>query len=303
MRYISFLISACLVFGTFLTASAQELNAKVTINHQQIQGTSVSVFENLEKSLTAFLNERQWTNLQFNRNERINCNFNIQVTKYDEAANTLECTLTLQSQRPVFNAAYTTTVFAVTDANFNFIFREFDQLDFRADVIDNDLTALAAYYAYLIIGWDLDTMSPLGGTDVLKIAQTITNNAQNLQQSSKGWQAFADSKNRYAIINDYLEGGMEAFRQMQYKYYREGMDIMAENAERGRAAITEAIELLNQAHKNKPMCMLPQMFTDFKHDELVNIYKGKGTGQDKESVYETLMGINASLSRYWNQLK
>ena len=303
MRYLSTIISVCLLLCTSIRAGAQELNAKVTINHQQIQGTNVSVFDNLETALTSFLNERQWTNMQFNRNERINCNFNIQVTKYDEGANSFECTLTLQSQRPVFNSTYTTTVLAITDASFNFSFREFDQLEFRADVIDNDLTALAAYYAYLVIGWDMDTMSPLGATDVLRTAQTITNNAQGLELSGKGWKAFDDSKNRYAVINDYLDSGMETFRQLQYKYYREGMDTMAENPDRGRASITEAIELLKQTHDNKPMSMLPQMFTDFKRDELVNIYKGKGTSQDKEGVYETLMSINASLSRYWNQLK
>lgn len=282
---------------------AQELNARVTINRQQIQGTNVSVFDNLESTITAFLNERQWTTQQYSRQERINCNFNIQVTKYDEGAGAFECTLTLQSQRPVFNSTYTTTVLAVTDANFNFTFREFDQLDFRPDVVDNDLTALLAYYAYLVIGWDMDAMSPLGGTDPLTVAQTITNNAQGLEQSAKGWKAFEDGKNRYAIINDYLDGGMETFRQMQYKYYREGLDIMAENAERGRAAVTEAIGLLSQTHENKPMSMLPQMFTEFKRDELVNIYKGKGTAKEKESVYETLSGINASLNRYWNQMK
>ncbi len=284
-------------------AAAQELDARVTVNHQQIQGTSVSIFEALETSLTAFLNERQWTNLQYQRNERISCNFNITVTKYEESEHRFDCKLIVQSSRPVFNSTYTTTVFSVQDANFNFTFQEFDNLEFRPDVIDNDLTALVAYYAYLIIGMDMDAMAPLGGTETLQVAQTITNNAQGLTVSAKGWKAFEDGKNRYAIINDYLDSGLEPYRQMQYKYYREGMDVMAENADRGRAAVTESIALLKQARENKPLSMLPQLFTEYKRDELVGIYMGKGTAKDKESIYETLSSINASQNNYWNILK
>ncbi|MBR1733031.1 MAG: DUF4835 family protein, partial [Alloprevotella sp.] len=129
----------------------------------------------------------------------------------------------------------------------------------------------------------------------------IVNNAQSL--SSKGWRAFDDSKNRYAIINDLLDNGMEPFRQMQYKYYREGLDTMAENADRGRAAVTESMELLRKARENKPLSMLPQLFTEYKSDEIVNIYKGKGTAKEKESIIELLSGINASKISEWNQMK
>ena len=78
---------------------------------------------------------------------------------------------------------------------------------------------------------------------------------------------------------------------------------MAENPDRGRAGITEALGLLKQAKDNKPMSMLPQLFTEYKRDELVNIYKGKGTAKEKEEIYENLMAINASQSTYWQKLK
>lgn len=297
------LASLLLLVGGSSALKAQELAARVSINHRQVQQTSTSVFEALETSITNFLNDRQWTNMQYQRSERINCNFAITVTKYTESDNTFECRLVVQSSRPVYNSGYTTTLFSTQDANFNFVFQEFDQLEFRPDVIDKDLTALLAYYAYLIIGLDMDAMSPNGGTEVLRMAQTVTNNAQSLTTSAKGWKAFEDDKNRYAIITDYLDSGMEPFRQLQYKYYREGLDVMAENADRGRAAITEAIALLKQARDNKPMSMLPQLFTEYKRDELVSIYQGKGTAKDKETIYETLSGINASQNNAWNKLR
>lgn len=297
------LLTSLLALLLAFPAWGQELDARITINRQQVQGTSTSLYDNLESALKALMNERQWSNMQYKRNERIACNFNITVTKYVEAENRFECKLIVQSSRPVYNSSYTSTVFSTQDANFNFTFQEFDKLEFRPDVIDNDLTAMMAYYAYLIIGFDLDTMSPLGGTEVLEMARTVTNNAQSLTISAKGWKAFEDGKNRYAIINDYLDSGMAPFRQMQYRYYREGLDVMAENAERGRAAITDAIGLLKQARDNKPLSMLPQLFTEFKRDELVNIYNGHGTAKDKEGVADILSSINASQNNYWNKLK
>ena len=93
------------------------------------------------------------------------------------------------------------------DENFTFNFAQFDQLDFNEENLDNQLTALFAYYAYLIIGLDLDTFAPMGGEDVLQRCMNLTNNAQNL--SYPGWKAFDDNRNRYAIIADYLDGGMQ----------------------------------------------------------------------------------------------
>ena len=282
---------------------AQELEARVNVNHQQVQGTNTAVFEALQTTLTEFINNRQWTNLQFRRNERITCTFNITVTKYNESENTFECKLIVQSNRPVYGSTYTTTTFSTQDANFNFAFQEFDQLEFRPEALDNELTALIGFYAYLLIGIDLDTMSPMGGTDVLQTAQTIANNAQSFTLSAKGWKAFESDKNRYALINDYLDSGMQDFREMQYKYHREGLDAMSTNVERGRAVVTEAMELLRSARQKKPLSMWPQLLTEYKRDELVNIYKGRASAQEKETVSELLTYINASQSNYWRKIK
>ena len=286
-----------------LSLCAQELDAKVTVNAQKIEGTNTAVFEALQEALKEFINTRQWTNLQFRPNERISCSFSITIEKYDDSTGDATASLMVQSSRPVYNSAYTTTVFSTNDPNFSFNYREFDQLEFNADVIDKDLTALIAYYAYLIIGMDLDTMAPLGGTDALETAKTIVTNSQILLLSAKGWKAFDDEKNRFAIINDYLDNGMEDYRKFQYKYYREGLDIMAENADRGRAAITEAFDLLKTARENKPMSRLPELFTEYKRDEIVNIYVGKATAKEKEELYELLSRINASQNTYWRKIQ
>ena len=281
---------------------AQELQATVNINHAQIQGTDNSIFDNLQTTLMQFLNDRKWTALQFQKNERISCSFNITVNKYDRKTNTFSCKAIVQANRPVFNSSYTTTLYNNIDNNFDFEFAEFSQLDFNEEHIDNQLTALCAYYAYLIIGMNLDSFSPMGGTDILQQCLNVANNAQGLNFT--GWKSFDDDRNRYAFINGYMDEALKPFRMLQYDYYRTGLDEMANNVKKARVNITTALENdLQKAHENRPLSMLPQIWTDYKKDELANIYQGKGTQKEKESVYEILFRLNASLNEAWDKIK
>ena len=284
-----------------LGINAQELQVKVNINHSQIQGTDASVFENLQQTMEQFLKVRTVAVLPFQQNERIQATISITVNKYLRDENRFECTALIQANRPVYNSAYNSTLYNNRDANFNFDFQQFDQLNFTEENVDNQLTALLAYYAMLIIGLDLDSFSPMGGTDVLQRCMVLVNNAQNL--GFAGWKSFEDNRNRFSVINDYLDEAMKSFRQLQYDYYRKGLDEMANNAERGRTEITDALENdLQKAHADKPLSLLPQIWTDFKKDELANIYKGKGTQKEKQRIYDMLMGLNASQNNSWEQI-
>lgn len=306
MQKMSFIILRLLfVVISFLllttTSKAQELNAKIVINRSQISNTTEAVFEALNNSLTAFMNEREWTEMEYEEVERINCTFNITLKTYSETDNSFTGSLQVQSTRPVYNSNYNSTVFQFQDENFNFNFQQFDQLEFRPEQVDNNLTAMLAFYAYLIIGMDMDTMAPLGGTDVLQMAMDVANNSQNLGYA--GWKAFDSDRNRFAIINDYLDGSMEPLRQLEYEYHRKGLDRMTENTDTARAQITQAMTLLSKAREQKTMSALPVIFTDIKRDELVSIYSGKGTPEERQKVYDIVFRINASQSNYWEKLK
>ena len=285
-----------------MMASAQELQVKININTQQVERTDKAIFENLQQTLEQWMNDRQWTELQFQKHERIVCNFNLTVTKYDASSNLFECSAMIQANRPVFNSSYTTTLYNNKDGQFNFQFAQFEQLNYNDETVDNQLTALMAYYAYLIIGLDLDSFSPFGGTEVLKRCMQLVNNAQDFGFS--GWKSFEDSRNRFAIINDYLDEQMKPFRQLQYDYYRTGLDEMANNVERGRTNISEALEKgLKVAHEQKPLSLLPQIWTDFKRDEIANIYEGKGTQKEKQAIYDILTSINAAQNNAWEKIR
>ena len=289
----------CLLTCVARPSRAQELNCKVSINHAQIQGTNTQVFSTLENALKEFVNERKWTNAQYAANERIACTMNITVKKYsDDGA--FECELIVQSNRPVFNASYNTVLFNFKDVNFTFNYLEYDPLEWKDNIVDNNLTAVIAYYAYLIIGLDMDSMAPMGGTDVLHIAENIVSSAQMLGET--GWKAFDDSRNRHALVNDYMDGSMKPLRQLMYDYHRLGLDEMAQNADRGRAKITESLALLKEAKAAKSMSALPQIWVDAKKDELVNIYT-KGTQNERDGVYDLLMEISPSQSTDWDKIK
>ncbi len=281
--------------------SAQELNATVDINTKKIEGTNKSVFDNLKTTLTEFINDRQWTEYKYQPHERIKCSFTIIVNKYTEANGLFECEAYIQSTRPVFNAAYTSTAFQYHDKKFNFNFQEFDQLNFDDEHITNTLTALIAYYCYMIIGVDMDTMSPLGGKDLLQKAMNIADNAQNMEVT--GWKALEDLTNRYGIINDLVSEGMTPLRQLQYDYHRKGLDQMAETTEAARDTILKAtVKHLRLAHTNKPLSKLPQYWTEAKRDELVGIFKGQSTQKQKQDLYELLVKLNAAQSTFWKDI-
>lgn len=295
-RYMAaFVVALCSAQGM----QAQEFEARVVVNHSKVQGTNTSVFTTLQEAITEFINNTKWTNAQYTSRERITCSFNLIVNEYSDDGR-FGCNLMVQANRPVFNASYNTVVFNFNDNAVDFNYIEHDKLEFSDEVVDNNLTAVLAYYAYLIIGMDMDTFAPKGGTDVLHKAENVVNNAQMLGED--GWKAFGDSKNRHALINDYMNGAMEPYRQLLYDYHRKGLDEMAQNAERGRSNITTSLALLEKAKQDKAMSALPQLFTEIKKDELINIYS-KGTAKEKEDVCRILSLVNPSLANDWEKIK
>lgn len=300
-KFLGRLLSLCTLLIPVSGASAQELLVNVNVNHSKIQSPDQQIFESLQKNIFEFLNNRQWTSARYDRHERIKCNLNITVEKYDKDTGAFTCKAVIQANRPVFDTDYTTVVYGNMDNNFNFEYRPFDRLEFNLQNIDQPLTALLAYYAYLIIGMDMDTFAPNGGEKALQTCVDIVNNAQNLDQT--GWKSFDDRRNRSAIINDYMDPTMSAYRKLQYDYYRKGLDIMAENPQQAMENMVATIaKNLNECHQNKPLSLLPQIWTDYKKDELVEFLRKCQNREMKQKIQELLININAGQSNYWDKI-
>lgn len=292
------LLLAVLFMPLHASAEGEELDAKVTLNASKVQGSNTEVFKQLEESLSEFVNNRKWTANTYEEHERISCNFTFVVNSYSNDGS-FDCSLMIQAVRPVFAASYNSTLFMFEDKSIKFTYQPYDRLEFVEDNLDNNLTATVAFYVYLIIGLDFDSMGELGGSEFLNKALNIANNAQNLGDA--GWRAGSSNNNRYSIIDDYLNGAMEPVRKLMYRYHRLGLDTMFKNAAEGRKAITEGIKLLGKAYEDRPMAYFTKLFTEYKVDEIVNVYS-KCTADEKKSVVEILSRINPSLSSEWDKI-
>ena len=276
----------------YMEASAQELNCTVTINSDQVQGSNKEMFNTLKQSIEEFVNNSKWTDLTFQNKERIECSMMLVVKTVND--NLINCDFTCQSRRPVFGSAYTTPILNFQDNHFSFTYQEFDRMDFQGSTFTTNLTALIAYYCYLIIGYDMDSFSRLGGTPYFQICENIVTAAQSasLEESeAKGWKAFDSNRNRYALINNLMDEAFKGYRGFLYEYHRLGLDKMINNVANARARIAGGMPTLKEAHRARPTTYVVTTFLDAKNDELVNIFS-KGTAEEKKTVYELLIDID-----------
>ena len=292
------LFAVLLLLPASLRAAGEELNAKVTLNRSKVQSADSEVFEQLEEGITHFLNERKWTANTYEEEERIDCTFNFVVEKYSSDGS-FTCSLIVQATRPVYASTYTTTTFKYEDKAITFTYQPYDRLEFNEDNIDNNLTAVLAFYAYMIIGFDMDSMGDLGGSEWLNKAQNIANNAQTLGDA--GWRAASSENNRYAIIDDYMNGALEPVRKLMHKYHRFGLDVMYKNAANGRKVIGESMKMLKQAYDDRSLAYFPKLFLEYKNDELLNIYS-QGSIKERLEVQKIVTTIDASLTTSWEKL-
>jgi hypothetical protein len=282
-----------------VTVSGQELNAKITINSDKVQGSSKQVFSTLQNALMEFVNNRKWTTATFAVNERIDCSMNIIVS--EKTDDSFKAEIQVQARRPVYNSSYVTTLLNFRDTQFDFDYVEFEQLEYTENMLESNLTATIVFYIYIILGLDFDSFSPMGGTAFYQQAMQIVNLAQ-AQSAWNGWKAFDSSRNRHALATALTENVSEGFRNMWYTYHRNGLDEMAANADRGRATIIAALPALKELKSSRPTSVLLSLFSDAKLDELAAIYT-KATSQEKQEGYKFLSDIYPAESTRLEPLK
>ena len=297
-RTLLTLLLACGIGGAY----AQEINCTVTINSDQVPGSNKSVFNTLQTSIEEYMNQNRWTNMTFSAKEKIECSMMIIVKSVSD--NAFTCEMQLQSRRPVYNTTYTTPLINFKDNNFNFTYQEFDRLEYQQNQFATNLTAMLAYYCYLIIGYDMDSFSRLGGTPYFQACEDIVSACQSASMESleqKGWLAFDSNRNRYALINNLMDEAFRKYREYFYEYHRLGLDEMQANVASGRARIANGIGVLRDANRARPATYVVNTFLDAKSDELVNIFQ-KGTDAEKKSVYEILIDVDPTRQSTYDKI-
>ena len=296
------IVVLCLLSLFLVPAQAQEINCTVTINSDQIEGSNKQVYETLKSAIEEYMNQNRWTNMTYAEQEKIECSMLIVVKAVN--GDMYNCEMTLQSRRPVYGTTYTTPLLNFKDNAFNFTYQEFDRIEWQQNQFTTNLTAMLAYYCYLIIGHDQDSFQRLGGTPFFEVCEQIVNACQSASMDNieqKGWLAFDSNRNRYALINNLLDEAFKKYRNFYYEYHRLGLDEMSGNVTNGRARIAEGIPVLKEAYRARPATYVINTFLDAKAEELVDIFK-KGTDKEKKTVYDLLIDIDPTRQATYDRM-
>ena len=288
MKYISLIIFSFLIFVA--NGFAQELRCNVSISAQRIQGANQNLFRTMQSDIYEFMNTRKWTDHVYGYDEKLKCNIMILLDE-QISADEFSGSIQVQLMRPVFDSSYETTILNIKDNDFRCKYVEFQPLEFNETSNRDNLTNILAYYAYVILGFNYDTFSLDGGTPYFEKAQSIVNNSQNLPV--KGWKSFESERNRYWLLENILNKSYSDYRKCMYNYHRNGLDLMSQRAEEGRANIANSLRDLQKVFRKRPSTYILQMFFDAKVNELINIFS-KSFPDERSRVLTILNEIDPS---------
>lgn len=290
------------------TVKAQEFNARVTVVSNRVaNNVNRNTFTTLQTALNNFLNSRKWTSETYAANERIECNFLLNLESTGDV-NVYKASLTIQAARPVFNTNYVSPIINFKDDDVLFKYVEFQQLDFNdnrvtgSDALVSNLTATFAYYAYLVLGFDGDSFAPKGGEIYFQKAQNIVNNAPDGRGIS-GWKAFDGLRNRYWLVENMSNSRYNIMHDVYYNYYRLVLDKMYDDEKSARTELLNVLNLLNTFNTDNPNTMINQFFFQGKSTEFIKIFS-KALPQDKARAVDLLSRLDlTNASKYKDELK
>ncbi len=297
-RFVKYFLTVLLAAVPGLIFS-QELNCNVQVSAQKIQGSNRQVFENMQRDVYEFMNNTVWTNHVYSYAERIDCN--LLITINDQiSADEFNGTIQVQLRRPVFNTTYNSTMLNFMDNSFRFRYVEFQPLEFDPNTHRSSLVSVLAYYAYIILGFDYDTFSPMGGTEFFRMAEKIVTNAQNAPEA--GWKPYDGSRNRnrYWLVKNLLDDQYVGVRRFLYEYNINGLDRLESRTSEARVSIVESLRMIQEVYRNKPdpFMYLVQVIVDAKAEELVNIFS-ESFPEERSRVVQIMTEIDpANKSKY-----
>jgi len=278
-------------------SNGQELNCMVSINTDKLEGTDKKVFQTLQNAMYEFVNNRKWSNYNLKAEEKVECTMRITINER-LSADEFKGTMNIVVRRPVLNSAYNTIILNSIDKYIQFRYVEYQPLDYSDGSFTSNITSLLAFYSYTVLGFYFDSFSPNGGNAFFEKAQEIVNSAQNT--SEPGWKAFDSDKNRYWLVNNYINPANSGLRDFAYKYHRLGLDLMYDKVDQGRIGTTESVEVLQKVYNSKPNLYALQLIFDAKRDEFVNIYSDQRVApMEKTTIVNILREIDpANSSKY-----
>ncbi len=289
---------------------AQEFRCSVSVNYQKLQTTTqayettdLKVFETMKEAMETFINNRKWTSLDFDQNEKLDCSISLVLSERSSATE-YKGQLSVMLRRPVYNSNYTSGMFNYLSGNdFRFTFNENNSLEFDPNNFFDNLSSTLAYYCYIMLGIYFDSYGLNGGDSFFQMAQTICQTAASSTDPRlyKGWTQESGSKSLYWFQENHTNSAYEALHSAYYKYHRMGLDMMTKDQKAARENIIAALNDLQQVHKAKTNLLSVIQFVDVKISELVSIFT-PAPQEEKEQVYRIIREIspiNVSKLKDW----
>lgn len=285
------LVFYLILLGFFNAGLSQELNCRVIVNADQIPTTERNVFRDMEVAFSDFMNNTKWTQDEFNQDEKINCNLILTLIpeQTDAASGRFGASVQILSSRPVYNSGYETVLFNFADRDWGFEYLPSQPLQFNENAFTSNITSLLAYYAYIILGYDYDSFSDLGGQPYFQTAWQIVTNAQ--QSGFAGWDQFNSVRNRYWLAENMLNNQLEPLRKAYYQYHRQGLDVFSERPEEGREEILNSLKKVLNANQVRPRSISIISFMDAKANEINKVFS-EGDMTVRRNAYNILINID-----------
>ncbi len=276
MRFIKAIVIVLFALG----ANAQDLQCNVQVVADGIQATNKVIFEDMENAITQFMNQRKWISDKVQTQEKINCNFVINITDFNIDQFRAEVNIT--SSRPVYGTTYNTPVFQHFDQDWFFSYAQFQALDYQENANVMQLTTLLAFYANVIIGLDFDTFAPEGGQVYYNKALQL----RNLAQGTAGWNPSdgRGNRNRYYIIDQLMDDRFKSVRTAMYQYHMKGMDRFKDDNDIARKEIYEALEKIRTVQEQLPNSVIFKIIFNAKRQELINIFQKADPGMKNRAI-------------------
>jgi hypothetical protein len=303
------LLSICVLCVCCVAGWAQEFNCKVTVVSSKITGVDPQVFVGMQKAIADFINTHKWSSDDYAPYEKLECNILITLTgnKLNGDPEAYGASISIQASRPVYNSGYSSTLVNYVDKDFIFKYSPFTPMRFDdnqvsgSDAMSGNLTAVLAYYCYVMIALDNDSFSPVGGTVFLKKAQNIVNNAPE-GKGITGWKAMENTHNRYWLVDQLLNARFEDVRRFWYQMHREGLDSMYQKPNESRTRILVNIKKLYTVNRENPGSVLMQFLFSAKSSEFINLL-GQAPKQERPQYILLLNALDVLNAAKYNALK
>jgi len=287
---------------------AQELAATITIQSNKVDNqVDAKLFPELQTQLKDFINQRKWSSDIFAAEEKIDCNFFITIESV-VSPGVFDAKLSVVSNRPVHNAAYTSTLLNMQDANFTFKYQLAQPIEFNenrvqgANALEANLTATLAYYIYVILGLDYDSFALKAGVPYFEKALNIVNNAPE-GSGITGWKSYDGRRNRYIFLDNFTKAGYDKIHGVIYNYYRDGLDAMSEKPEIARTALLNALMSFQEIHEASSNSMAVPILMQAKYTEIVGLFTPADKAMKKQ-LLTTMSAIDiANLNKYKEKLE